>query len=1222
MKIIHDIQTLQSPGTRERGIGKYTSGMVNAVDELNSGKNIHMLNSAMKIFGNNALRSIKKPSFKSFSSVKNFNIPVSHQLKTDADELLREVFINSQNPDIVHIYNYFDGFNAYFASSIKKAYNIPTAITLHDIIPYNRPELYLKDPKFASWYRSKLFQLTRADAILCNSEYTKKTYLDLFGKTDQIVENVSTDTGMDCNSEAVDSDKWQKYAEEKAIKDGFIFTVSGDDPRKNNDKLVEAFGEAVNKYKLNNQLVIACKFGDNSRQRLTNLAISKKIRHNQLIILDYISDEDLIMLYKQAEAFIFASLEEGFGMPVLEAMRCGCPVIASNSSSLIEVVGNKEFLFDPEDTDDIAEKIDLILNNQNFRNTALENSKKQEKLFSWKNSAQKTLDIYKQILDKKQPSQQTYNSTQKLKNNTQKKIAWVSPIAPDRSGIADYSMDLLASLNKQFNVELFSGAIQKSGEYDCNVSDISELPERYKEFDYVIYNIGNSDYHTSYLDYVKNYPGVVILHDFNLLGLMCCIAIDKKEHIHLREFYKNAKSFDHIKQLCEDETHSILKQYPLSKWVFDSSLGVLVHSNYLKELAEEEYKISGDKISVISQPIKLQNHIADAKNNDEINISSFGDIVDGKCIPEILQALQQLKPDGKKVNFRLVGKFGDPAFEEKILKQINKIDNKNINIYLTGRLSNEDYIQTLKETDIAIQLRGKSRGETSRALLECMSYGIPTISHIGYGQEFKDEKVIYNLSEINEKTILKALNDLTSNFDLRKETSQNSFNYIKENHSPELVTNNISEHLQTFYANNKSASKNYKEYAIITNKISNINNESLKACFANAFDENLNSANQNNKPTIYIDVSVLEEKDFKSGIQRVVKSFVKNLINKQDINYQLVCRKDGAYFTAQNAYNNIFDFKAFPIPQTIIEPKENDIFFALDLDPWITGANLDWLKYYRQKGLKLITLVYDTLPLQNSKWFTPEGVNNYAYWFSSMMRISDHICAISKTVADNVKYFVDHFSLQEKVPEVFVLKMGADAMPIESRNLKRNIKAGKDKKFVMLSTIEPRKGYDFILNSFRDFWNNGSNHQLTIVGKKGWADEALINLLEDSKVRYPDKFKWLDKLDDNELLEVLTKSDALIANSEDEGFGLPLIEAAYLGLPVIARNNKIFKEVTENFGMLFQAGSRDSLEKTVNGKLKPITNPDEYLVTWQQASEHLHQYLSDISVKEEGIWKI
>src|SRR5207253_820484 len=109
-----------------------------------------------------------------------------------------------------------------------------------------------------------------------------------------------------------------------------------------------------------------------------------------------LTDKELVALYKNAQVYVFPSFSEGFGLPLLEAMACGCPVVSSDRTSLPEVGGEAAIYFDPENIDDMVVKISKVLNDQKLRKELISKGDKRVKEFSWQKMAEQTLEVYEQ----------------------------------------------------------------------------------------------------------------------------------------------------------------------------------------------------------------------------------------------------------------------------------------------------------------------------------------------------------------------------------------------------------------------------------------------------------------------------------------------------------------------------------------------------------------------------------------------------------------------------------------------------------------------------------------------------------------------------------------------------------------------------------------------------------------------------------------------------------
>lgn len=192
------------------------------------------------------------------------------------------------------------------------------------------------------------------------------------------------------------SELTMKDLEEKYnIQNPYILFVGTLQPRKNIVRLIEAVAALEQTEEKALDLVIIGRKGWNYQEILD--APKRLNIENRVHFLESITDEELPSFYKHAEAFVLPSLYEGFGLPVLEAMRYGCPVITSNVSSLPEAGGDAAIYFDPENVDDIAEKIHKVLKDEKLRAKMVKEGHEQVKKFSWEKSAQEVLSVFEEF---------------------------------------------------------------------------------------------------------------------------------------------------------------------------------------------------------------------------------------------------------------------------------------------------------------------------------------------------------------------------------------------------------------------------------------------------------------------------------------------------------------------------------------------------------------------------------------------------------------------------------------------------------------------------------------------------------------------------------------------------------------------------------------------------------------------------------------------------------
>lgn len=176
----------------------------------------------------------------------------------------------------------------------------------------------------------------------------------------------------------------------------YILFVSTIEPRKNINTLVAAFNILKSQHKVEQQLVLVGKKGWNYEPIFADIENSPwkhEIHH-----LDYLSDELVALFYSKADVFVYPSHYEGFGLPVLEAMTLGAPVVSSNTSSIPEVAGDAAILIDPQDPVQLAEAVLQVISDTQLRQELIEKGKVRAKLFSWERTARETLNAYRSIM--------------------------------------------------------------------------------------------------------------------------------------------------------------------------------------------------------------------------------------------------------------------------------------------------------------------------------------------------------------------------------------------------------------------------------------------------------------------------------------------------------------------------------------------------------------------------------------------------------------------------------------------------------------------------------------------------------------------------------------------------------------------------------------------------------------------------------------------------------
>lgn len=349
----------------ESGIGRYIRNLILNLQELDAKNQYFIL--------------LLKDNYKTLNFPDNFHKVLADFRWYGAKEQVRlPGLLKGLKPDLVH----FPHFN------VPVFYGGKFIVTIHDLIHQHfsmqratthGPLIY----RIKQLGYKKVFQnaLNKSQKILVPSDFVKKQLINDYQVTSQKI--IVT-------PEAVD-DKFSQIKSIKKVDPPYIFYVGNAHPHKNVEGLIRTFGELRRKYP-NLSLVLS------GNDHYFWQKVKSEFKQEGVIFTGHISDEELVSLYKNAKCFVMPSLEEGFGIPLLEAMACGCPVVSSYAGSLPEVGGDACLYFNPKESSDMVKKISQVLDNEELRQQLTQKGLNRYKQFSWQKLAKETLEVYRQCV--------------------------------------------------------------------------------------------------------------------------------------------------------------------------------------------------------------------------------------------------------------------------------------------------------------------------------------------------------------------------------------------------------------------------------------------------------------------------------------------------------------------------------------------------------------------------------------------------------------------------------------------------------------------------------------------------------------------------------------------------------------------------------------------------------------------------------------------------------
>lgn len=271
--------------------------------------------------------------------------------------------------------------------------NLKVIVTVHDLSCFVYPQ-YHTEANYQFVTRNVHQAARHATFIIADSENTKRDILRFLHVPDERIEVIYLAAG-DTFNEKCPPESIAQIKNKYRIDKPYLFAVGSIEPRKNLASALIAFKALLETRKIDYQFVIA---GGKGWENESFYQLLKKLKiDDYLVFTGYVPEEDLPALYQGAEVFVYPSFYEGFGLPVLEAMASGTPVITSNTSSLPEVTGEAALLVNPADIFEIYEAMEALLTNPSLREELKGKGLEQSKKFSWEKTALETLKIYRKV---------------------------------------------------------------------------------------------------------------------------------------------------------------------------------------------------------------------------------------------------------------------------------------------------------------------------------------------------------------------------------------------------------------------------------------------------------------------------------------------------------------------------------------------------------------------------------------------------------------------------------------------------------------------------------------------------------------------------------------------------------------------------------------------------------------------------------------------------------
>ncbi|MDG1065386.1 MAG: glycosyltransferase [Luminiphilus sp.] len=1228
MRIAIDIQGMQTE-SRFRGIGRYIGSLLDAFSEVSKNHEVFLVANASFPESVMELRDrFSRPN-------SNFHVVQWHRTET-ADHHTAEAevtsatsrslflaFIDELKPDLFLCSSIFEGYlNAAITAVPKRnERSYVYAAIVYDLIPYRMASVYLQDENYAVFYRKKLAELHNIDLCLTISQFSASDIIESKIVVDSSVANISAGRDACFQPIRLDENQAERLFKKFHITKPYLLYVGGSDARKNLPRLINAFATIDSESLSTFQLAIVGKIPNGDE--LMQIASDAGLIEDHIRLLSHVTDDELAHLYNKSRAVIAPSLYEGFGLTVLEAMACGTPVICSNTTSLKEVVDNPMATFDPLDKDEMAVRISKVLNDQSYRAALIKAGLESAKSFTWKVAAN-------HLLEELEAAPPLKNSVRAIKNQRAFKetIDTLTTEIAKISGVQDWDRGKLLSLARSIEhnhplssrtrtlfVDISELCQRDSGTGVQRVvrSLLRELVESppqgyivepvYSTVDSEGYQYAHQYGNTLFGD--NSYPSSDSPIEYESGDIF--LGLDLQHHV----IAAQANTLKFLQTAGVQIWFVVYDLLPIQFpdfWNPQANVSKM-HQDWLEVAASFSgvLCISGTVADELSQWLTATEH----PNSKDLNIQSFhlgsdfelsprtrgvprdaeamlarlrsapsflmvGTIEPRKGHSEALDAAEQLWKEGRVFNLVIVGSRG--WLVDALLERLDNNPQLNAQLFLLSGV-NDEYLG--KIYDHCDCLLAASYGEGfGLPLIEAARRGLPILCRdIPVFREVAREFACYFGSE--------ATNSLDVAIKCWLEA------YAKNSHP-------------------KSDGLPWLSWE-----------QSADAVRAVLLKHEIP------RKQLLIDISELVKHDAKTGIQRVVRNVLGELLANPPSGYKVTAVyacSEFPYRYATNYISSFFQRGEHLATDDYINFASGDIFLGLDLQPQIVAQNRGFYQKLRRQGVKVHFVVYDLLPVLSPQYFPEGSPEAFVPWLETVVENDSPLC-ISQAVATELEDWAigKNTALSESRSAKY-FSLGADfsgggvnafaEQPLYDIN---KTSTGKPR-FLMVGTLEPRKGHVQVLEAFDLLWANGVDVDLMIVGKKGWmADSLCHRLLDHSEAG--ERLFWLEGISDADLNDTYGIATCLIAASYGEGFGLPLIEAAQKGLPIIARKLPVFEEVSQMGAYYFEGSAPQDLFMAITRWLQlyhkgshPKSNTIQ-CVSWAESARSLLSQIDSLPLR-------
>ncbi len=680
------------------------------------------------------------------------------QLMWNTSEALRHAI--KEGPTLYHVFAPFEGTAPripWLPLQVERN-DVPLVVSVYDLIPAVM-EYLVPGSRDERFYRLRSRLLAHADLLLAISEDTRRDVIERLG----VHEDRVCVVGAGCSDYfraplPGESPEGVVQQHLPAIDRPFVLTVSAWEARKNTELLIDAFALLPRPLRNSLQLVVVCNVPPDWQRAWSDRARERGLRAQDVVFTGFAPDPVLRALYQQTKLFAYPSRYEGFGLPVVEAGRCGAPAVVSDAPGLREVLPWEPARFDPNDADALAALIERGVSDESYRSRLLDLAEQAARRHTWEHVAQRTISAYDR-LDPPSRRRRTHRAPEP------RRVALVGPFPPARTGIAQYNAAVAAHLEAHCELDCFVDAGDWSHDHV-----LAEAPTRRVQavgprrptgsrarwlpavtlgrridparYDAVLYALGNSWYHHDTLSLARRFPGIAWLHDVDLTGLYITyahrlLAREPKDaaalfrsalgrygarapDVPITDSYGEWTSYEPYRragvhfmlELARDAAACLVTSERAARMIeFDAGPPELLPPVHVLPLAVPHRGRRGEPGSGLPWVVSVGRQDLGAKQ------------------PQIVLEAMVIVLRARQARLAVIGQIGS-ELRTQLTRRADDLGIGNA-VEITGYVDDREYQRRLEEATCAVLLRRSfATGEGSAAVNDALAVGVPVITNI------------------------------------------------------------------------------------------------------------------------------------------------------------------------------------------------------------------------------------------------------------------------------------------------------------------------------------------------------------------------------------------------------------------------------------------------------------------------------------------------------------